>query len=114
MADAKSPKICILGGGFGGLYTAVKLDGLMWPKGNKPEVLSQSCHLHHSALEVTLIDQSDRFVFKPLLYEILTGTAEDFEVAPFFSDLLEPFQTNFVQVCIISMDVVLVIVCGLE
>ncbi len=28
----------MLGGGFGGLYTAVKLESLMWPKGNKPKV----------------------------------------------------------------------------
>jgi hypothetical protein len=30
--------VCILGGGFGGLYTAVKLQLLMWPKGKKPQV----------------------------------------------------------------------------
>jgi NADH:ubiquinone reductase (non-electrogenic) len=33
-----SPRVCILGGGFGGLYTAVKLQLLMWPKGKKPKV----------------------------------------------------------------------------
>lgn len=32
------PRVCILGGGFGGLYTAVKLDSLMWPEGTKPQV----------------------------------------------------------------------------
>lgn len=32
------PRVCILGGGFGGLYTAVKLQLLMWPKGKKPQV----------------------------------------------------------------------------
>lgn len=31
-------KICILGGGFGGLYTAIRLEGLMWPEGKKPTV----------------------------------------------------------------------------
>jgi hypothetical protein len=30
--------VCILGGGFGGLYTAIKLELLMWPKGKKPQV----------------------------------------------------------------------------
>lgn len=36
------PRVCILGGGFGGLYTAIKLELLMWPKGKKPQV--GSCH----------------------------------------------------------------------
>jgi hypothetical protein len=31
------PRVCILGGGFGGLYTAIKLELLMWPRGKKPK-----------------------------------------------------------------------------
>lgn len=27
--------------------------------------------------QVTLVDQSDRFVFKPLLYELINGTATE-------------------------------------
>lgn len=34
----RAPRICILGGGFGGLYTAIKLETLMWPQGKKPTV----------------------------------------------------------------------------
>ena len=79
-----APRICILGGGFGGLYTAVRLEGLLWPQGSKPQV--------------TLIDQSERFVFKPLLYELLNGGASAEEVAPFFTKLLAPYSTNFIQV----------------
>lgn len=79
-----APRICILGGGFGGLYTAVRLESLLWPQGSKPQV--------------TLIDQSERFVFKPLLYELLNGGASADEVAPFFSKLLAPYSTNFIQV----------------
>jgi hypothetical protein len=37
-AYSGSPRICVLGGGFGGLYTAIKLDSLIWPKGKKPQV----------------------------------------------------------------------------
>jgi hypothetical protein len=39
-ADAApaAPRVCIVGGGFGGLYTAVKLETLIWPKGKKPRV----------------------------------------------------------------------------
>lgn len=72
-----------MGGGFGGLYTAVRLESLLWPQGSKPQV--------------TLIDQSERFVFKPLLYELLNGGASAEEVAPFFTKLLAPYSTNFIQ-----------------
>eukprot|EP00879_Flechtneria_rotunda_P005955 GHRR01006261.1.p1 GENE.GHRR01006261.1~~GHRR01006261.1.p1 ORF type:complete len:631 (+),score=240.17 GHRR01006261.1:87-1979(+) len=77
------PHVCILGGGFGGLYTAIKLELLMWPQGKKPKI--------------TLIDQSDRFIFKPLLYELLNGTAQSWEVAPTFTQLLAPYPIQFVQ-----------------
>lgn len=43
------PRVCILGGGFGGLYTAIKLESLMWPRGVKPQVLAQ---LHAAAAHV--------------------------------------------------------------
>lgn len=42
------------------------------------------------------MDKSDRFVFKPLLYELLTGAADADEVSPKFSDLLEPTSVQFV------------------
>ena len=48
-------------------------------------------------LQVTLIDQSDRFVFKPLLYELLSGAASEEEVAPPFAQLLAPYPVTFVQ-----------------
>jgi hypothetical protein len=50
-----------------------------------------------SAVQVTLIDQSDRFVFKPLLYELLTGAASEDEVAPSFNRLLAPYPITFLQ-----------------
>ncbi|GMH40647.1 hypothetical protein BSKO_08551 [Bryopsis sp. KO-2023] len=77
------PRICILGGGFGGLYTAVRLESLMWPEGKKPQV--------------TLIDQNSNFVFKPMLYELVNGGAEPWEIAPSFVDLLEPYTTTFIK-----------------
>uniref|UniRef100_A0A453R3Q0 FAD/NAD(P)-binding domain-containing protein n=1 Tax=Aegilops tauschii subsp. strangulata TaxID=200361 RepID=A0A453R3Q0_AEGTS len=36
--DKKRPRVCILGGGFGGLYTALRLESLVWPGNNKPQV----------------------------------------------------------------------------
>eukprot|EP00882_Tetradesmus_deserticola_P021250 GHRQ01023004.1.p1 GENE.GHRQ01023004.1~~GHRQ01023004.1.p1 ORF type:complete len:254 (+),score=97.92 GHRQ01023004.1:38-763(+) len=77
------PRVCILGGGFGGLYTAIKLELLMWPRGKKPQV--------------TLVDQGERFIFKPLLYELINGTAQAWEVAPTFAQLLAPYPIQFVQ-----------------
>lgn len=49
-------------------------------------------------LQVTLIDQSERFVFKPLLYEVLNETASESEVAPLFDQLLAPYPISFLQV----------------
>ena len=51
------------------------------------------------AVQITLIDQNEQFVFKPLLYELINGGAKPEEVAPLFSDLLAPMtSTSFVQV----------------
>jgi demethylphylloquinone reductase len=69
-----------LQGGFGGLYTAVRLEALMWPEGRKPDI--------------TLVDQNDRFLFKPLMYELLTKKAPEFEVAPEFATLLAPYSVR--------------------
>jgi len=64
MAD----KILILGGGFGGLYTALRLQELDW-EGDFPEI--------------TLVDKGDRFLFSPLLYELITEEMQSWEVAPY-------------------------------
>ncbi|CAG9461901.1 unnamed protein product [Pedinophyceae sp. YPF-701] len=81
-ATGRPPRVCILGGGFGGLYTAVKLGQLTWPDGMRPEV--------------TLVDKSERFVFKPMLYELINDGAEEWEVAPTFQALLAPTDVRLV------------------
>ena len=73
----------MVGGGFGGLYTALRLSTLVWPGNSKPEI--------------TLVDQRDRFVFKPLLYELLTEELELDEVAPRFVDVLSRSGVRFQQ-----------------
>jgi NADH dehydrogenase FAD-containing subunit len=50
--------------------------------------------------QITLVDQSDRFVFKPLLYELLNGGADETEVAPTFLQLLAPYPVRYIQVCV--------------
>ena len=77
------PRICILGGGFGGLYTALRLHQLVWESGQKPEI--------------TLIDRQTNFVFTPLLYELITGEMQGWEIAPPFAELLKGTDIRFVQ-----------------
>ncbi|KAK7247616.1 hypothetical protein RIF29_42502 [Crotalaria pallida] len=80
-SDNKKPRICILGGGFGGLYTALRLESLEWAQDKKPQIV--------------LVDQSERFVFKPMLYELLSGEVDEWEIAPRFSDLLASTNVQF-------------------
>ncbi|XP_062233289.1 alternative NAD(P)H-ubiquinone oxidoreductase C1, chloroplastic/mitochondrial-like isoform X4 [Phragmites australis] len=81
--DKQRPRVCILGGGFGGLYTALRLESLVWPSDKKPQVV--------------LVDQSDRFVFKPMLYELLSGEVDAWEIAPSFTELLKNTSVQFVR-----------------
>ena len=74
-------RICILGGGFGGLYTALRLSQLPWSV--QPEII--------------LVDQRDRFVFLPLLYELVTGEMQSWEVAPVYAELLADTGIQFRQ-----------------
>lgn len=76
-------RICILGGGFGGLYTALRLHQLAWEYGNKPEI--------------TLIDRQANFLFAPLLYELVTGELQSWEVAPPYGELLKDTDIRFIQ-----------------
>lgn len=67
MAKDKA-RILIIGGGFGGLFTALDLSG---------------------ACEVTLVSPEDHFLFTPMLYEYLSGEVEAWHIAPQFKELLE-------------------------
>ena len=86
-----SPRICVLGGGFGGLYTALNLTQFPWNASASPEI--------------TLVDQRDRFLFAPLLYELLTGELETWEIAPPFSELLADTPIQFQQQAVANIDV---------
>lgn len=66
------PRICILGGGFGGLFTALHLTKLPWR--HQPELF--------------LVDRRDHFLFSPLLYELLTQEVSIGQIAPTFDTLL--------------------------
>ncbi|MEO0407590.1 MAG: NAD(P)/FAD-dependent oxidoreductase [Cyanobacteria bacterium P01_A01_bin.135] len=89
MTQSASPHIVILGGGFAGLYAALKLDGLAWEE--KPTIV--------------LADQRDRFLFVPLLYELVTGELETWEIAPLYADLLANTSVQFQKHRVTGVDV---------
>ena len=84
-------RICILGGGFGGLYTALRLSQLPWEKPQRPEII--------------LVDQNDRFLFTPLLYELLTGELQTWEIAPPYEELLDNTGVRFTQAAVDGINV---------
>ena len=85
MHNSTAPTI-IIGGGFVGLFTALHLS-----------------HRHYSE-PVILIDPQERFVFKPLLYEYLTGEMQDEQVLPRYEELLEGSKVAFVQDKVTKID----------
>jgi NADH dehydrogenase len=91
MMTEQPTRVCILGGGFGGLYTALRLSQLPWEKSQRPEII--------------LVDQNDRFVFSPLLYELLTGELQTWEIAPPFEEILANTGVRFTQAAVAGIDV---------
>ncbi|QLE56271.1 NAD(P)/FAD-dependent oxidoreductase [Nostoc sp. TCL26-01] len=83
-------RICILGGGFGGLYTALALSKF----GKLPSV----------KYEITLVEQRDHFLFTPLLYEVVTGELQAWEIAPDYKKLLANTNVQFCQTEIQGVD----------
>jgi demethylphylloquinone reductase len=75
-------KILILGGGFGGVFTALELAG---------------------SADVTLVSDDDHFLFTPMLYEYLSGEVEAWHIAPRYDELLED-NVHFVQATITGID----------
>ena len=61
-------RIVILGGGFGGLFTALDLSG---------------------AADVTLVCDEDHFVFTPMLYEYFSGEVEAWHIGPTYKELVD-------------------------
>ena len=84
--NLKSDPIVVVGGGFGGLSTVQAL-------------LAGSV-----GTPIILIDKSSRFLFKPLLYEFLSGELELWEVAPQYSALASELGFIFLQECVLEVD----------
>ena len=75
-------RIVIVGGGFGGLFTALDLAG---------------------AGEITLINDEDHFLFKPMLYEYLSGEVEAWHIAPDCKELLDD-KVRFIRGVVTEVD----------
>ena len=54
--------------------------------------------------EIILIDQHDRFLFAPLLYELVTGELQTWEIAPPFEELLANTDIRFCQGVVSRID----------
>src|SRR6266853_4333089 len=75
-------KILIIGGGFGGLFTALDLAGTG---------------------DITLINEEDHFLFRPMLYEYLSGEVEAWHIAPDCKELLDN-QARFIRGQVTGID----------
>lgn len=76
-------QICVLGGGFGGLYTALSLNRFVG--------------VQNGEYQITLVEPKDHFLFTPLLYELITGELQRWEIAPSYQKLLHNTKINFCQ-----------------
>ena len=76
----------ILGGGFAGLFAALHL-----------------CHRRYPR-PIVLIDQAERFIFKPLLYELLSGEMSENQVWPRYEELFDCSGIAFVQDTVEKID----------
>ena len=83
--------ICIIGGGFGGIYTAVEIDRLL-KKHDSPDV------------NIYVFDPKEKFVFLPLLYELAFGYAALTEVSPMYDQLLADTNIKFIQSNVMNVD----------
>ncbi len=78
----KKPHIVIVGGGFGGLFTALDLA---------------------RTGEVTLISDEDHFLFTPMLYEYFSGEVEEWHIAPNHKELLDE-SVHFIRDEVTNID----------
>ena len=70
---ATKKRILIIGGGFGGLFTALDL-----PRADR----------------ATLVSDEDHFLFTPMLYEYFSGEVEEWHIAPKYNELLDEDVTR--------------------
>jgi len=77
------PRILILGGGFGGLFTTLGLAG---------------------SADVTLVSDDNHFLFTPMLYEYLSGEVEEWHIAPKFNELVNEKDVRLINDEVATVD----------
>ena len=85
-SDAAVDPVIVVGGGFGGLSTALQLAGA------------------GDGVPVLLIEPQERFLFLPLLYELLSGELRRWEIAPRYGDLLAGRGVAWLQERVLTID----------
>jgi NADH dehydrogenase len=85
----KKKQIVILGGGFGGIYTAKKL----------------AKKLSSEKFEITLVDRRNYFLFTPLLHEVAAATIDDKVPVESIASLLKAKIFNWLVASVQSVDV---------
>ncbi|MEM6521133.1 MAG: NAD(P)/FAD-dependent oxidoreductase [Cyanobacteria bacterium P01_C01_bin.70] len=76
----------IIGAGFAGLFTALHLTNQRYPH------------------PLTLIDRNDRFGFKPLLYDYMSGEMESYQTHPLYVELLQGRDVTFIKGTVVNVD----------
>ena len=79
--------VVVIGGGFAGLTTVIALSQSL----QRPPII--------------LIEPSPRFVFFPLLYELLSGELERWQVAPSYKSLLQGRGVLLIQDYVKRIDI---------
>jgi NADH dehydrogenase len=87
MVSTKSAKIVILGGGFGGVYTARALERLIGRNGD---------------IQITLVNRHNYFLMTPLLFEAASGVLEPRDAVNPIRRMFE--RVDFIQATIRAID----------
>lgn len=95
--SGKPVHVAIIGGGFGGLYTALTLHKRLG---------------YHKDLEITLLDRNNYFLFPPLLPSAATGVLEIRQVSFPFRRIFETKRINFRKIEVSGIDIQKQIVTG--
>ncbi len=85
MKSIKKP-IVIVGAGFGGITVALNLKRL------------------NPSLPILVVDAEPNFLFKPLMYEVLSEELPKWEAAPEFSNIFSKFGITFLSNCLTKIN----------
>lgn len=85
----RKQRVVIVGGGFGGLYTAMALDSALG---------------YHKDLEIVLLDKKNYFLFPPLLPSVATGAIESRQVTYPFRRIFEATNIVFKKEAVEQID----------